>query len=290
MRSAILFLLLSSLFAGNARAGHYSDTYVIPVVGHVQGANGTVWMSDVAIRNISTSQSLTVELILVESGFNTFDNIFPLVTDDIDGSVTVAPNSTVLLRDILEGYEDMNVTGALVLGGSQPFAVTSRAYNSGSPLGQTVDPQRDFLDTSLGTLDNTAFAYIPGVMQNAMTRTNVGFVAGSGGSAGEMVVEITARNGAGGSVGTTRITIPGGTFAQMQIPLASFINSSFEIGSVDFRVIEGEGVVVPYASLVDNATGEAAFITGVFPDTVTSAAFKTGRVGLIRELLERTMR
>lgn len=290
MRSVAFLLLFSGLLAGNAQAGHYSDTYVIPIVGHVQGANGTMWMSDVAIRNIS-NQPLNVELILVESGFNTFDNIFPLITDDLDGSVTVSANSTVLLRDLLEGYEEPAITGALILGGDRPFAVTSRAYSTQSPLGQTVEPQRDFLDTSLGTLDNTAFAYIPGVMQNAMTRTNVGFVAGSGGSSQEMVVEILARNAAGQTVGTRRITISAGTFAHMQIPLASFVSTTFDVGSVDFRVVEGEGVVVPYASMVDNASGEAAFVTGVFPESTMPAAFGAkANAGLIRQLIERVGR
>ena len=288
MRNVAIFSLICSLFATGAQAAHYSDTYVIPIVGHVEGVNGTVWMSDVAIRNIST-ESLTVQLVLVESGVNTFDNVFPLITDDIPGSVTVGSNATVLLEDLLEGYGKTNVTGALVLGGDRPFAVTSRAYNSESPLGQTVEPQRDFFDSSLGTLDNTAFAYIPGIVQNATTRTNVGFVAGSGGSTIPMVVEISVRNGAGGTVGTRRFTIPAGTFAHNQFPLGAMFNQSVDVGSVDFRVIEGEGVVVPYASLVDNMTGEAAFITGVFPESVTPSALRTTST-LFHRLLERVAR
>jgi hypothetical protein len=289
MRKSAIFLLVCTLLtAAGAQAAHYSDTYVIPIVGHVAGANGTMWMSDVAIRNFGT-QPLTVELIFIESGVDVFDNIFPLVTDDIAGTVTVVPNGTVLLRDILEGYETPNVTGALVLGGSAPFALTSRAYTSESPLGQTVEPQRDFFDLSLGSLDNTAFAYIPGIMQNAMTRTNIGFVAGSAGSATPMVIEITVRNGAGGAVGTRNVTVPAGAFTQMQFPVASFATSSFEVGSVDFRVTAGEGVVVPYASMIDNATGEAAFVTGVFPETVRPSAL-SGTGGLFRSLFERSTR
>lgn len=289
MRKAIL-LLICSLFASGVQAAHYSDTYVIPIVGHVEGANGTVWMTDVAIRNISSTTPLTVELVLIESGFNVFDNIFPLVTDDISGSVTVAPNSTVLLEDLLEGYEDANVTGALILGGSAPFAVTSRAYNSDSPLGQTVEPQRDFFDSSVGMLDNNATAYVPGIIQNGTARTNVGFVAGSAGSSQQMVIEITVRNQAGGSVGTRRVTVPAGVFVHMQFPVASMVNAQFDIGSVDFRVTEGEGVVVPYASVVHNATGEAAFITGVFPESTMNPGAASARAGLFRMLLDRVTR
>jgi hypothetical protein len=58
MRKAIL-LMICSLFAFTARAAHYSDTYVIPIVGHVQGANGTMWMSDVAWSSCSSNPDST---------------------------------------------------------------------------------------------------------------------------------------------------------------------------------------------------------------------------------------
>src|SRR5688500_5751802 len=105
-------LLLTLLISSAAYADHYGDTYVIPIVGHVTGANGTVWMTDVAIRNFSATP-MDVELVLIESGGDFSNNIVPLVTDDIDGSVTVPANRTVMLEDILGGYSRPNVTGAL---------------------------------------------------------------------------------------------------------------------------------------------------------------------------------
>ena len=54
MRKTATLLFLCLVMAVSAQADHYSDTYVIPVVGHVMGANGTMWMSDVSIRNFST--------------------------------------------------------------------------------------------------------------------------------------------------------------------------------------------------------------------------------------------
>lgn len=263
MRKTILLLCL--LVAAGAQAAHYSDTYVIPIVGHVTGANGMVWMSDVTIRNFST-EPLTVEMILVESGSDTADNIFPLITDDLNGTLTVAPNSTVVLRDILDGYSMPNTTGALILGGNRPFAVTSRAYNSRYPLGQTVPATKDFLNASLGNADNTAYAYIPGVVNNAGTRTNVGFVAGAGGSSNAMVVDVSVRNAAGGVIGNRSFTIPGGQFAHYQFNIASMTSGQFDVGTVEFRVSQGEGSVVPYASIVSSA-GEAMYIMGTLPET-----------------------
>ena len=268
MRRLLFSLSFLVLGAASARAGHYADTYVIPAVGHVEGANGVTWMSDLAIRNIG-NMPLTVQLTVIESGFDTAENVYPLASDsDGDGMITVNPGSTVQLRDIMRNHRGMtNMLGALVVGGNQPFAVTSRAYSTGMPLGQTVPATRDFLDNSIGTADNTATAYIPGIISSTNARTNVGFVAGSAGSTAPMTIEVSVRNGTGAVVGTRSVTIPGGRFAHMQFPVSSFVQGPVDIGSADFRIIQGEGVVVPYASVIDNTTGEASYLMGVFPPT-----------------------
>lgn len=291
MRKTAL-LLFTLLIASAAYADHYSDTYVIPVVGHVMGANGTMWMSDVSIRNFSNTP-MDVEMILITSGSDLSNNIIPLVTDDIDGGVTVGANSTVLLRDILGGLPMMdNVTGALIVGSDRPFAMTSRAYNNRLPLGQTVPPASRFFDNSIGTVDNTSAVYIPGIISNATTRTNVGFVAGSAGSLSTpMVVEITVRNGTGAVVGTRSIFIPQGNFAHYQFNIRSFVDANVDVGTAEFRITQGEGAVVPYASLVDNATGEAAYIMGQFPDSTPPMMLGKDRLtSVFRQLLEQSQR
>ncbi|HEX6095503.1 MAG TPA: hypothetical protein VF432_04185 [Thermoanaerobaculia bacterium] len=288
MRKSLLILFFALLAPVAAHAAHYADTYVIPVVGHVQGANGTMWMSDLAIRNFSNAP-LTVELIVIESGSNTDDNVYPLMSNGVSGTITVPANNTVQLRDVMAGHRGMtNSIGALVVGANAPFALTSRAYSNRAPLGQTVLPARDFLDNSFGTADNAGFAYIPGIVSNAAARTNVGFVAGSGGSTAQMVVEVMVRNAAGGIAGTRSFVIPAGRFAHMQVPVRSIASGSFDIGSVDVRIAEGEGVVVPYASVIDNTTGEAAYIMGVTPPT--GPAMPLWKPSLFRSLIERNYR
>jgi hypothetical protein len=284
-----LFLLILALLVPAAHAAHYADTYVIPVVGHIEGANGTIWMSDVSIRNFSNAP-LVVQMVVIESGDNTDDNVYPLSGTTVDGTVTINPNSTVILRDIMAGHRSMtNNIGALVVGANAPFAMTSRAYSNKAPLGQTVLPARDFLDNSFGTADNAGFAYIPGVVSNASTRTNIGFVAGSGGSTAQMVVEVTARNGTGAVVGTRSFVVPSGRFEHMQFPIRLIAPGQFDIGSVDVRISEGEGVVVPYASLIDNTTGEAAFIMGVTPPTGAPMSL-LWRPNLFNSLFNRNLR
>ncbi|HEX6160987.1 MAG TPA: hypothetical protein VF111_12525 [Thermoanaerobaculia bacterium] len=276
-KTAILLCLL--LAATAAHAGHYADTYVIPIAGHTAGANGTTWMSDISIRNFQTTP-IEVQLFVIQSGFNTTDNLFPLG----DGSVTIQANSTVLLRDALNGHRDLeNVTGAVVLGSDRPFAVTSRTYSNNMQVGQTVPAARDFLDNTLENADNAGSAYVPGIINNARARTNIGFVAGAG-PGGPMTVEMIVRSGNGTTLGTRSITIAAGDFMQLQLPLSSLTTSTFEVGSVDFRVSSGEGIVVPYASIVDNATGASTYIMGTLPET-TSATSRTD--SLFKRLLLR---
>lgn len=261
----------------------YSDTYVIPVAGHVQGVNG-LWQSDLAITNFATTP-LTVQIVVVETGEGNFDNIFPLMTDtNTTGSVTVAPSTTMLFRDILAGYRGrQNTLGALILGGDKPFAVTSRAYNNsggGTSVGETVTPARDFFENSTGRSDNTAVAYLPGLVNNASTRTNIGFLAGTGSTAGAtMGVQITIKNGAGQTLGTKLVTIPAGNFTHTQFSVSSVTNTPFDIGSAEIRITQGSGTVVPYASVIDNATGAAAYVMGQFPPstpfTSTSSSFSS---------------
>jgi hypothetical protein len=289
MRRPAIFLL-SLLLTTAVYANHYADTYVIPVAGHTVGVNGT-WMSDLAIRNFGTAP-LTVQILVIETGFNTGDNIFPLMSDEIpDGSVTVAANGTVLLEDVMNGYRGMtNATGALILGADRPFAVTSRAYNSMGGIGQTVPASRDFLDNSVGTIDNSTVVYIPGIVNNADARTNIGFVAGNAGSAQGMTIEISLRNDAGGVVGTRQYFVPPGAFAHHQFNIRSSIgNAQFDIGSADFRIVEGEGALVPYASVVDNRTGEAAYIMGQFPNSTPPSALSV-RPNLFRQLFDKMTR
>jgi hypothetical protein len=265
------------LVSAPAFANHYSDLYVIPVVAHVPGAYGTSWMSDVAIQNFQSSP-LNVEMIFVESGLGMMDNISPLITNDLDGSVTVPAFGSVLLKDVLEGYEGMtNPIGSLIIGADMPFAVTSRAYSmspDGDTIGQTVRPSANFLNVTEGTID-PASAYIPGLIQNARFRSNLGIVvANATGFNSNLVVEVTVRNAAGQSLGTRNYIITPGSVAHQQFSVREITNASFDIGSAEYRITSGSGSVVAYASVIDNVTADAVFIMGNFPDNSSNSMGK----------------
>jgi hypothetical protein len=285
MRKSALFTIILGLLIAPAIAraqSVYSDTYVIPAVSHTAGQNGT-WMSDVTINNFRSTQ-LTVQLIFVESGENNADNIFPVTTSTINGSVTVPAFGTIVLRDVVNGYRGLqNVSGALILGGDNTFAVTSRSYltaANGTTVGQTVTPARDFFDNTLGRSDNTQVAIIPGIIRNASTRTNIGLVAGAGSAAdGPFIVQVTIRDASGNPLGSRLITVPPGNFTQTQFSVASITSTPFDVGSAEIKLVQGSGAVVPYASVIDNTTGSPMYIMGQFPANTPIA--KTGFAGNI---------
>jgi hypothetical protein len=160
---------------------------------------------------------------------------------------------------------------------------------SGDTVGQTVLPVRDFLDGTFGSIDlATAVAYIPGLIQNSRFRTNLGMVAANGSSSGAtMGVTITLRNESGASVGSTVMSVPSGAAMHIQFSARSVSNATFDIGSADFRITQGTGSVVPYASVIDNSTADAVFVVGTFP-TERNNATSVG-TPLLRRIFDRAV-
>jgi hypothetical protein len=297
MRNRIAMTLAAVLIlsATAAKADHYADFYVLPVAAHTPGVNGTMWMSDVAIQNFQ-STPLTVELAVIESGEGNPDNVFPIATGTAGTSVTVPANGSVLLRDVLAGHRGLgSVAGAILIGSDRPFAVTSRTYSmtpEGNTIGQTVPPARDFIENTIGDTNlTTAVAYVPGLIDNGSFRSNLGAVVGNASATSALTVTVTVRNAAGALAGTRTISVGPGNFTHVQFNARSILGTQlFDIGSAEFRITEGDGAVVPYASVIDNSTADAVFITGVFPENTAVAANANGTAAksIFKSLLERT--
>jgi hypothetical protein len=294
MQTTIRIMILTTLAllaSVSAYANPYSDLYVIPIAGHTPGENGTNWMSDVAIQNFQ-STPLTVQIVVIEAGSGT-DNVFPLTTPANAGSATVPAGGSVMIKDILGGHRGAaSTTGALLVGSDRPFAITSRTYSmspSGDTVGQTVPPAADFLDNTLSPITlATAVAYVPGLVQNAEFRTNLGFVAANGsGSVETMNVVITIKGADGASLGTRNFTVSPGVVMQTQFSARTFTTTNFNVGGAEFRITSGSGSVVPYASVIDNRTADAVFVSGVFPQNETTALGKSAMPSLFRTILDR---
>ena len=282
------------LCAAAARADHYSDFYVLPAAAHTRGANGTMWMSDVAIQNFQ-STPLTVQLAVIESGEGNADNLFPINTSAAGASTTIPAHGSVLLRDILADHRGLqSVTGAILVGSDRPFAVTSRTYSmtpDGNTIGQTVPPARDFIENTIGDTNlATAVAYVPGIIDNGSFRSNLGAVIGNASATDPLVLTITVRDSAGATAGTRTISVQPSNFTHVQFDARSLIGTRpIDIGSAEFRITSGNGAVVPYASVIDNGTADAVFVMGVFPDNAAPAATSSTTSSIFRNLLKRAV-
>jgi hypothetical protein len=259
-------------------ANHYADLYVLPVASHTPGVNGTNWRTDVAIQNFQTTP-ITVQLLVIESGAGGSENIGNLVSDAVPtGSVTVVAGGSVILKDILTGYlgKTDQISGAIVASADKPFAITGRVYTGGGgtagTFGQTVSPVRDFLESSQGQTNlTTATAYIPGLISSSSYRTNLGYVAGAGPSG--LTMTVTLRGADGTALGSFSFTVAPNTFQHLQFGSNLLTASSFDAAGAEFVITAGSGAVAPYASVVDNLSGDAVYINGVFPANTFPASF-----------------
>lgn len=283
----ILTLIAAVVLALPAAAAHYSDFYVIPVAGHLPGANDTFWRSDIAIYNFQESM-ITVNMALIESGLGVTNNVFP-----IGDPVTVPANGSVLLQDVLADYRGMDsILGSILIGADQPFAVVSRAFTTeadGGMLSQSVPAVQDFIDNALGMTDlATAAAWIPGAQSDADFRTNIGFVAGSNDSSGgPLTVEVKMYNQSGSSLGTETFSIPPGAFNHTHFNTSRITGQTFTLAGVEMDITQGDGVVIPYITVVNNRTGDGWFILGTFPPN--TMAGKTAELSELRQLFNRVI-
>lgn len=249
MRSILLALALASLALG-ASAAEFSDFYVIPVAAHLPGANGTTWRTDVAIQNFQ-STPLTVDFALLRSGEGLADNVVAL-----GSPVTVPAGGNMTIPDVLASQED--ASGALLVGGDHAFAITSRTFNStaNGTFGQTVPAAREI--ASSGD-DDASTLYVPGIVQNAKFRTNIGLVISA---TSPMTVTVSLNDANGQAAGTRTFNVAAGVTTHVQFPVTSIASAALDSAGAVVHIADGSGTVIAYASVVDNATGDASYISG----------------------------
>jgi hypothetical protein len=249
-----VLLMFALLLTSAASAAGYSDLYIIPVAGHALGAFGTSWRSDLVLHNIQ-SVPITVEIALVESG--RAPSTVPLaVSAGAETTVHLMPGETRALSDVAGGL-GRNITGALIVGADLPFAMTSRtwaALPAGRTLGQTVAPV-----AMTGTADAVnAIAVLPSLTTDTRQRSNVGlFVAASH---APLVVEIATFSATGALLASQLVVVDEPGFLHRQLPIAPAAAATSVTAVV--RILEGDGIVVAYASTIDNASAEAVFVSG----------------------------
>ena len=145
--------------------------------------------------------------------------------------------------------DDVTALVALALSAAAPEDLLTRA----TELAATT---RDRQIVAIAT------AYVAGLTSNARYRTNLGFVAGT---TSGMTVEISLRDREGATIGTRTFTIVPNGFEHLQFSSQLIAAKTFDEASATFRIVSGNGALAPYASVIDNMSNGAFFISSQFP-------------------------
>ncbi len=232
---------------------------VFPVVAHTEGAMDTQWRSDVRIFNAESSREAEIRLFLVPPSGET--DIGVRQTDVIvPHDSVVALDDLVMKRFGLEAARGsllvQDLTGTVVHGTSRTYTTSQKGT-----YGQFVAPAVAG-DHSTGA-GEPAVIVLP--TSGADHRVNLGITEVTGLPALVALTLIDSTNGV--AMGASNFQLVEG-FANVQI---NDVLPDIELaGSADpyiaVTVVQGEGRVTAYASVIDNRTGDAVFVTGEKPE------------------------
>lgn len=248
-------------------------TLVFPVVAHADGVHGTSWRSDVRLFNAEPDRDAEVRLFLTEA-----------ITEDPFGvrqtDVVVPHGSIVALDDVVSRRFGLDGgQGALVV--EDPAGAvthgTSRTYTQSE-----VGTYGQFVPPALYGTSSTGAGESPVVVLPILGhdhRLNLGITEVTGASATVAVTLIDAASG--GTLGpSTFHAVTGHGNVQLNGILAAAGQGAGAIHAyAEVTVVQGDGRVVAYASIVDNRTGDAVFIGGskriVTPSLLIPAVART---------------
>jgi subtilisin-like proprotein convertase family protein len=228
------------------------NPFVIPAVIRAPGANGTYWRSDVRVLNRSSSLAQHVAFTFAPA-----DGGERLTT-----SIEIPANGTAGIDDVLHTlFSKVDGRGSLAIDSLDAsdtrasLVVTSRTWTIGAfgTFGQFIPASSPAFD---GLERGLAPSSLIHVDSNSEFRCNVGLTEVSGQGAS---LRVRLWDATGAERFVTDVVVPAN--ANLQFNLAAAGAPPISNGRLTFEVIEGEGRVLPYASVVDNATGDPIFVS-----------------------------
>jgi len=231
-----------------------SSEQYIPASAHAQGANQTVWRTDVAVFN-ATGSTATYRLDLLEAGMN---NSSPQSL-----SFSLAGGASARHVDIL-GLFGFTGTAALRLtpqGGT--FGATSRTYNDlgTETYGQYIPAAT--LDDAQVTDDEARLVQLAhSPYADSGFRTNIGVSNASGMT---IVVAMSLYTGDGALLGTRDVTVEPFGYRQENNVFDNVTTSTLDDAYATVQSSTPGALYFAYASVVDNRSGDPIFIPAKVP-------------------------
>jgi len=226
-----------------------SLTYWVPVVSFTNGANGSVWQSDLGLLGIDPAGSA------VELRFHATNSSATRV-------VTVAPDAMVNIVDVVQWLDSsFSGSGALEVCTDGELVVDSRTYNvlasdhdcfPGGTFGQHLAG-----DLSIAGLELGESARLGQLRESAAFRTNLGFVNTGTEPA---TVEVSLLDATGAELTSYELVIEPERWIPDNRPFFRRAGrENLDAASAKVTVISGGGVVA-YASVIDNLTNDATTV------------------------------
>ncbi len=217
-------------------------------VARTPGVNNTHWTTDVRLGNLTP---FPVEINITTIGFPTAGNAIVR---------SLQSRQTLEISDII-GPNGFNLgdgpAGALRFTANLPFLVSGRTSNSdptGVRPGSFSAYQRPVRYTE-GFQKPGITRTLTGLEQNALFRTNIGFLAGPEGA----IVNLSLLDDQGSTFSTTTLTLDGDEWEQLPLSTLFDLPAVNFLARIDIRVTSGS--VDAYASKIDAGTGDPIVIT-----------------------------
>jgi hypothetical protein len=255
-----LLISIALLLTSAAGFGQSPNSIVIPAAGHVPGANGTFFKSDIAIHNLrSVEQRLRAEF-LPRSGSGRIVQARDL---------TIAPNGVLQSDDFVEGVLSTDGLGAILL---HPIRSNGDADNEGklAVSNRIWTPQiglaagnasQSFPIMTLGSINSTRLAIV-GLRSDTQHRINICIVNLD--RTTSQTFRISLHN-----LQSEPLEITLDPYSMQQVPVTGLFSPGTLRVNVENVVRPGTGRLTlwtAYGSVVDNITGDSWTSIGV--DTV----------------------
>jgi hypothetical protein len=222
------------------------EPVTIPGGGHTPGFAGSMWRSNLELRNGDTMHRRVIIQLLEADRAN---------PDPEWTMVMLAPGSAVRYEDAFDAFFDYTGTGALrILRDSYGVQATTRTFNElpdGSP-GQGIGPHLT-ADALTWGRPGTLIGLSESPSLDSGCRTNIGLVNDTG---FEVVVHVDLYRGDASYIGTVTATLE--AFEQTQ--LNRVFPEAVDVGSAVVWTSTPGGRFFAWASKVDNPSGDPTFI------------------------------
>jgi hypothetical protein len=244
MKRALLYAIVLLAIVSSA----FAATRIIPVAGHLPGANNTVWTSDVSLRN-NTGAAMTVDLVFHAGGGVTRTR-----------SIQLGANTSVLLEDAVApskfgGANPEWWLGQLEIRAPGDVTASAHTFTSGKD-GGTFGSTLDGVDPSV----LSASGAMTGLVNDARFRSNVAFTNANDSA---ITLSYSLRRADGGVVANRTLELAAHT--TRQVSLVEDVATSDRLSL--FWSATGPAYAV--GSIIDNRSGDPTSAPSVSRDTTS---------------------